>query len=73
LTAKDLRTDPILVRKIKRMQQAEADEAEESSDDEDGSDADSVTMTRSVQRPASQQQPPPMKREGRAGSSSEQE
>lgn len=34
LTANDLRSDPILIRKIKRMQQAEADEGEESSDDE---------------------------------------
>jgi hypothetical protein len=30
----DLRSDAILIRKIKRMQQAEAAEAEESSDDE---------------------------------------
>ncbi|KAH7381292.1 zinc-finger of the MIZ type in Nse subunit-domain-containing protein [Phaeosphaeria sp. MPI-PUGE-AT-0046c] len=34
LTLNDLRSDPILIRKIKRMQQAEAAEAEESSDDE---------------------------------------
>jgi|TARA_R110002003_G_scaffold62_9_gene5623 hypothetical protein len=34
LTQGDLRSDPILIRKIKRMQQAEAAEAEESSDDE---------------------------------------
>ncbi|KAL5118611.1 hypothetical protein ACEQ8H_003462 [Pleosporales sp. CAS-2024a] len=34
LTLKDLRSDPILIRKIKRMQQAEAADAEESSDDE---------------------------------------
>ncbi|KAH7397330.1 zinc-finger of the MIZ type in Nse subunit-domain-containing protein [Pyrenochaeta sp. MPI-SDFR-AT-0127] len=35
LTAADLRADPILIRKIKRMQQAEAEEAEESSDEEE--------------------------------------
>jgi hypothetical protein len=34
LTLNDLRSDPILIRKIKRMQQTEAAEAEESSDDE---------------------------------------
>lgn len=37
LTVKDLWQDPILLRKIKRMQQAEAQEADEDdSDDEEG-------------------------------------
>lgn len=35
LTQADLRSDPILIRKIKRMQQAEAVQAEESSGDEE--------------------------------------
>ena len=35
LTTADLRVDPILIRKIRRMQQAEANEADESSDDDD--------------------------------------
>ncbi|KAH7074086.1 zinc-finger of the MIZ type in Nse subunit-domain-containing protein [Paraphoma chrysanthemicola] len=35
LTQADLRSDPILIRKIKRMQQAEAAQAEESSEDEE--------------------------------------
>lgn len=34
LTATNLRSDPMLIRKIKRMQQTEAEEAEESSDEE---------------------------------------
>ena len=34
LTIDDLRADPILIRKINRMQQVEAEEAEENSDDE---------------------------------------
>jgi hypothetical protein len=34
LTLQDLRSDPILIRKIKRMQKAEAAGAEDSSDDE---------------------------------------
>jgi hypothetical protein len=34
LTLNDLRSDPILIRKIRRMQQAEAADAENSSDDE---------------------------------------
>ncbi|CAO2647637.1 Nn.00g085590.m01.CDS01 [Neocucurbitaria sp. VM-36] len=68
LTAADLRADPILIRKIKRMQQAEADAAEESSDDEeiessrlsahqvDGSHVAPVS-TSGLQVPSSQQPP----------------
>jgi hypothetical protein len=72
LSAKELRTDPILVRKIRRMQQAEADEAEQSSGDED-SDSGSVTVEKSVQLPGSQQTRF-MKREGgTAGGDDEEE
>jgi hypothetical protein len=73
LSAKELRTDPILVRKIRRMQQAEADVAEQSSGDDD-SESGSVTVEKSVQLPGSQQTRF-MKREGggTAGGGEEEE
>jgi hypothetical protein len=65
LTKDDVHSDPILVRKIKRMQQAEAADDEDSSDDElqaprreiqqlDGSDDEPQSSSR-LQVPATQQ------------------
>lgn len=53
----DLRTDPILVRKIRRIQKAEADVAEESSDEdmEEDDEEEAPTSSGRMQVAATQQ------------------
>ncbi|KAL6709870.1 hypothetical protein ACN47E_000655 [Coniothyrium glycines] len=56
LSTNDFRSDPIIIRKIKRIQQAEREAAEESSDDEDLSD--DIEQSESTLHVPSTQQPP---------------
>lgn len=56
LAANDFRTDPIIIRKIKRIQQAEREAAEESSDDD--AQADDIDQSSSHLHVPSRQQPP---------------
>ncbi|KAF1938945.1 hypothetical protein EJ02DRAFT_457450 [Clathrospora elynae] len=66
LTATDVRSDPIIIRKIQRMQQTEAQEAEDSSDDEVQApcrdveliDSDEETQESSRLQVSATQQPP---------------